>query len=872
LEIKRPHRRPPILTRHARAWFLTVALSVLGTLLLVGMLGLAYLKHSAPHRYVAFQRLPGQVPEAIGAYFRSLGVSTPEMQLSISHPNLQQLDFMRQRALKQGIRDFSYVPGEIWWQGDPYPVRLRLKGDRPIHYQYSRQWSFRVAVKEGKTLLGMRRFSLHLAGARNYAYEWMFHRFLATEGLLHLQYHFLDLHINGESMGLYALEEHFGKELVERQGYREGPLLAFDESWHGSDLLRAQVLPYEEERWTINTKAQATLDRAVSLLEGFRQGSLRVNQVFDPEELATYFALCDLLGMSHGAVWKSPVFYYDPLADCLRPVGMDGHFQEKGPTAAADFLIGTVPRNPAAGWYYHEYQTWFALFFPDSMGAGSLWVPYIRQLHRLSQPAYLDSVLNAHQPALDHQLRQIEGQLFSGADHLSWYGPDLFRYDEPALKARANWIQLRLHGQSPRLFAHQVSLETNRLELRVGNFEIMPLEVLGIGAGDTFWLEKQALLPAHHRSQQTVSPRYQTVEVALPPGLASPLDTSELRLAYRLPGLTDTLWVPVRPWRPHLFDEPSALKQTSPQLDRLPFLQIDHDRQQVHLKPGSWQLSEPLLLPEGYALEAGPGTEIDLQAGALIRVKGPLRWRGTPDAPIRLYSSDGNGQGIAVIGAKAPSSLEHVQVEGLQAPDNQGWRLTGALTFYQTEVNINHLWLKDMLSENALNLVRCTAELRHTWVQDAASDAIDLDFSQVNIFDLHLTDSGNDGLNLSGGRTSLKRAQIRSAGDKGISIGEGAVVTLEQVVWEGNRIGLAVKDLSQVVVRDSRFAAGAIGVAVYQKKPEYGPGSGQLWEIKWENMQQQILVEAQSSLNLEGKPVEPQEPPGLAERLGARGD
>ena len=46
---------------------------------------------------------------------------------------------------------------------------------------------------------------------------------LRREGLIALRYRFHELFVNGESFGIYAFEEHFGKRLIENNGRREGP-------------------------------------------------------------------------------------------------------------------------------------------------------------------------------------------------------------------------------------------------------------------------------------------------------------------------------------------------------------------------------------------------------------------------------------------------------------------------------------------------------------------------------------------------------------------------------------------------------------------------------------------------------------------------
>ena len=183
----------------------------------------------------------------------------------------------------------------------------------------------------------MKSFSLQHPKTRRFVYEWVFHQALTREDIVALRYEFVELTVNGKDLGVYALEEHFDKRLVEYRRRREGPILKFDESLHWSDIaatgevgdlsptglrgFRAAAVdtfgavpPKDDPQYPV-------VLTATSLLEAFRAGELPVAQAFDSKKLATYFALLDLLGAEHGGVWHNIRFYYDPIASRLEPVG-----------------------------------------------------------------------------------------------------------------------------------------------------------------------------------------------------------------------------------------------------------------------------------------------------------------------------------------------------------------------------------------------------------------------------------------------------------------------------------------------------------------------------------------------------------------------
>ena len=77
------------------------------------------------------------------------------------------------------------------------------------------KWSFRVRLKNDNAILGLKKFSLQHPSRRGYLKEWFFHTTLKRENLFNLRYFFVKIILNGEDLGIYALEEHFDQILIE---------------------------------------------------------------------------------------------------------------------------------------------------------------------------------------------------------------------------------------------------------------------------------------------------------------------------------------------------------------------------------------------------------------------------------------------------------------------------------------------------------------------------------------------------------------------------------------------------------------------------------------------------------------------------------
>ena len=151
--------------------------------------------------------------------------------LNITFKDLKILNEKREIALKKGYLQRTsndFISAKINHKGIEKDCKIRIKGDLEDHWKNSK-WSLRVKIKGGRTVLGMSEFSLQSPVVRENTQEWLFLKTIESQKLLGVKYEFVNLIINGEKMGIYALEEHFTKHLIERCERREGGIVGFDD-------------------------------------------------------------------------------------------------------------------------------------------------------------------------------------------------------------------------------------------------------------------------------------------------------------------------------------------------------------------------------------------------------------------------------------------------------------------------------------------------------------------------------------------------------------------------------------------------------------------------------------------------------------------
>ena len=111
-----------------------------------------------------------------------------------------------------------------------YNIKLRVKGDRSLHWYDRNQTSYKIDLRGDDRIWGLEEFSVQKPITRNYIYEYIFHKLLENNNLIALKYFFINLSLNDTNQGIYAVEEGFSKELIERNKKRNGPIFGVEES------------------------------------------------------------------------------------------------------------------------------------------------------------------------------------------------------------------------------------------------------------------------------------------------------------------------------------------------------------------------------------------------------------------------------------------------------------------------------------------------------------------------------------------------------------------------------------------------------------------------------------------------------------------
>lgn len=767
-------------------------------------------------------------------FYGSLTHNIDPIILDIKYKNYNKLLRKRNLALKKGVlitNDNDYVNAVISNEKNKLNAKIRLKGDWTDHLQ-SKKWSYRVQIKNDKTLFGMNKFSLQSPGTRNYISEWIFLKLLKDEGLPSLRYKFKPLIVNGENMGIYAIEEHFDKILLESNSFKEAPIIKLSESlmwdviaehgnWEGNNISKKSFSTgFKLNKIKNNQVLRKNFNIANQLLNGFHSGDLKTSDVFDIDKLAKYFAIVELTNTQHSSEWHNMRFYFDPFQSRLIPIGFDG---DGGAFKLVNLSI-------------EKEDFWRSKIFKDK----KLTELYYKNLRRISEKSYLDNFFEKYKEDISNN-KKILYKSYPAYE----LNKEIFYLNQKRIKERLSPVKP--------LNAFRNKINPKEIVLSIANNQSFPIEIVGLSSQ-----EKAHIIELSTNLIQGIKynqiPKYSIVEFKNSKNF---IESNELFLNYKLIGSEYIYKTKVNNYpRFNYEDIVVSQKEILDNLDQNKFISIDKKNRKIIFNDGTWDIYNPFIIPPDYDVVASPGLKLNLRKNGKIISYSPLTFLGSQNEPIQISNYGGESNGIAVINAKDVSSFNYVNFLNMDNIENNKIILTGGVTIYQSPVKIFNCIFNNSYAEDSLNIVRSDFEINNTIFNESASDALDIDFSKGTINNMIIKNSFNDGLDISGSKIKVTKIAIENANDKALSIGEESKINIDKINIKDSFIGIASKDSSHTKVKFANISNTKFDFAGFQKKYEYSGSKSEIENLNKKNIDLKYLLSEGSSLIINNEKLE----------------
>tara|TARA_B100001093_G_C26860135_1_gene1029679 strand:+ start:12895 stop:15537 length:2643 start_codon:yes stop_codon:yes gene_type:complete len=812
-------------------------------------------------------------PDLLASLFEGRNIDI--LYLDIKLENLKKIEKVREFAIKQGrliTSDEDFVNAKISFRGLLSPCKVRLKGDLPDHWNNDK-WSMRVEMKDDSTLKGMSRFSLQKPRIRNNTGEWMFLKTLRKEGCMSVRYDYVEVVMNGKSKGMFAMEEHFSKEMIEHNQRREGLIFKFDDdmfwkkfpsdiaSYIDKNLIFRSSVPIFRNNKRIENNAMLAQQKEIvsKLIRSSQDNSLGASKVFSAEKTGKFLAQVKIWNTEHCLSIDDINFYYNPVTCLIEPIGFDGC---PGNSELGAFFNTSINSNE---------DNWVNFCLKDH----SIMSSYINYLYKFSSSEYLSEIQrNFEDQEIKFRRHLLRDLVFESPAEIWSNHSTLLDYDPwQILQKRANRIRKELSERKIIKTFAELNLEKNLIVIKVRNTTTQPVEVRDVKLNSHKWRTSDLdSVPRRNSSsthENTIIDHFGTGLKQIKGDLIFklPLDSNIKTMLLN----KNILLLEVRfLGNPEgFFDVKVPLSTYNYRINNLPSLASasaqDHNSSLIKKKNLSWTIQsgthcikESLIIPSRIRLTIQPGTVLIFDEKSVFISKSQIIAKGTENEPIVFTSSNKGWPGFLLTETKSNSYFEHVlfenmlgigQEHNINGVEKGGWSMTGGITVNESPSHFTSCKFDNSLSEDALNIISTSFSLQNCFFQDSFSDAFDGDFVKGKVIDCVFRNIKGDGIDLSGSEVEIVNCDLELIKDKGISVGENSKVSVQNSRINKVSFGIVSKDLSQTIVSDSIIIkASKAGFSAYKKKNSFGAASIQISKSSVIDSNRNFLVQNGSSI------------------------
>lgn len=857
-----------------------------------------------------------------------------KVYLDIEFETLQELNnrrkiFIQNQEIDQELNEWLSV--SIRYNDEKFRSKIRFKGriiDNHLNpTMRNENISYKVKIKKSEegNILGMREFNLMDLRRRGYLLEWYARTFLKNEGLIYLDYKFINLFINGKDHGIYALDEVISESTLTRNKRRDSVSVRIDNNFinaktdlsitnpndfggYDNDYIINEIDTLNEtignkkkelsnlnifnQNFPINIKENIVLKPddqrlknfyiASSLLDNFRKGLLKTEEVFDLDQLAKGFAASDILDGWHGITWTNMSFYFNPISLKLEPIFQDWY--NEGSVSTGDEKIDRDIR------FLDVYN--YGIFYKNIFSSIKFLERYIYFLEKYSNLKYFENFNKKIEDQLNNNLKSIyksspyyEFPYYLFERKIKKVQGFLYHYDP---------IYLSLH-----LVSKNSSNDSNTI-IEMGNKHILPISINKIifenfdgkilNKSTKINLKPRNLKKFTYNKFEESPVKFELFEIAT----KSFQKFKSITVEYKIIGSDKILSKKISNPIENKESTDVNFKNFLITENNYSILEIDQFIDQVGdqyiMKKGTWIIYDDFIIPKNKRLIIPPGTEIILINNAQIISKSPIIAKGTllekifiksfsPNSVLedgneklknilKDYLSDKNkliiennnllpGQCIIISDAKETSIFENVIFDNLRNCEKGIVSSEGALNTYKTKIKMKNITFKNnSKGDDGINIIDSEFNLEDINLENINADGLDLDYSVGKIKNFSCKICFNDAIDISNTTLYLENFKAFDVYDKALSIGEYSRFYAEGVDIEKANIGLAVKDGSFAKVDNIQIKASKFPITTYIKKKEFGPAKIELNTLYLIQNLNPIFIEEGTELKIEDEGID----------------
>ena len=668
-----------------------------------------------------------------------------------------------------------------------------------MHRRDFKTMSFKIDIRGEARLKGMEEFSLQKPSARNYTTELFASKVMNNYQIMSPRHHYTRLYINGEHIGIRHIEEGFGRELVEHNKRRYGPIY-FSDGHIGKvlDNKGAKYFgfdAYNKKYWKENN--DNLLRQGFYVIDGLNNNEYDfINKYFDLDLWAKFFAISDSLNLFHGTGVVAVRFYLNPVSGLIEPIFYNGHFEsgkwdnwDNYKFNFSDLInyennnCGWICANKTSKTFYHKF-----FGYPNTPNI-SFYKKYINELKEITSIEASNDYLK---PIWD-SLKIYRGHLYKDGWRINrWHGQGLLPHIGKWGSFNKRILNIRERIRQSNQFIPKFEVDTNKKIIKALNVQSEFPQIISYKCNRNKLQENILLLnkPKILNYSNIKDCFYEDIQFSL---------NEENKYVF----VKDVI-VKNTDLFSRINDQKKNLISVSSDYPDLLNNEIKENKK------------SQLIMEDGY-FEC-------IKKDSILHIKNKnLIIKGTKNNPVRISSCPGSENiGGGIIIENSDVSISYLQIENQKVPLSPLRTLYGGINFINSDIFIDQLEVKNSNSEDAINFINSKINGNNLKIKSSISDAIDLDNSNINFKSIECLDIGNDCLDLSFSTGKIRSISAQNINDKGVSLGERSLLELDSFNIINAEIGAVSKDSSVFNLNKMRYENVKLPFAAYIKKPEFG--------------------------------------------------
>tara|TARA_B100001121_G_scaffold310660_1_gene343610 strand:+ start:10159 stop:12750 length:2592 start_codon:yes stop_codon:yes gene_type:complete len=786
-----------------------------------------------------------------------------KLKIDISFKNFEILQKERKKALIDGINESrKKIPIRILYKNREYRGTARLKGVLTDHYGNNKQFSLRVKLRDGKSIKGMREFSLTQHFARQYPQNIIYSSILSEAGIAAPNFFTFKINLNGDDWGLMLAEEQYSDAYFELRKKKYSPVIKFTNE-ENSYLFRILLKDFEKkkiykeidfvnfkhgkiENSTYNKKEfnNFYFENFFNYIKGIKFAILRneipldeYEKIFDMDKFSKIIILSLVTGEYHPLGYRNIRFYFNPFNQKLEPIPTDWgetFIRElKDIDQLENELFNLI--NCEAMCSRQDYPLY------DRILKSDLFMERFK-INLKNFENYIGNVKNNLETLCEYQGKQC----YKKFDYSTF---------EKNLEVLKNSIDFKRLFQKKYFVSKNFDLTINEelkekyltnlknpifaRALNNGNIKVMNLTPFKLDIKNIFLIKKNCKKNCSIKIDKRVS---------------IPVSDFEFSKIILKKDLSDYGFVSFEVYGGlKKLNSPKFIieNQKYDNLEKQKIYNLDNfkiSENEIIVKEGVYSIENPIYVPKNFNLKVLPGAKMFFKKNSFINVEGGnIEAVGNKNNKIyfQASSSKDGWKGILVKNSFKKSIFENVVFTDLNYFNSFKTHLTGSINFYKANVDILDTEFTNSRAEDFLNITHSKFTITNAKFTDCLSDAFDSDFSSGVIKNSEFNNIKGDAVDFSGSQVSIINSKFNTVEDKGISAGESSNIVSDNNSFINSGIGIASKDRSTVEAINNNFLNSKLyDLIAFNKKDFYEKGG----KINFKTIDKNINLKIKSDL------------------------